>query len=366
MGKNIPIEDSLSLTRLLFGIIRCHLMSKIKKKPSTFTALSTRYCEACKVNVKISFGGETNWTAVQALASASDPSDNTSKSQSGSTTSNLMPALVTTSTPITELKNLAVAFPNSVPNGTADKPLAQFSRMPQSKLLNGGDPWECLDPILNGAIGYGITAKDLAKIIWRGPLGLDGMCRWIRGRSYGYEVNWCKDTNTVIVSHYNFLATTEEANAIDDRLVLQSNNCSGEARTLAKGKEVMVQPCTYCANIKNHAIVMGTHHCNLDRPHKSTRWHYLSGRQMYLLLKKKNHLVNALKLKSHNADQAVYWAFAIAFNSEDLEGAGCWSHAQTPLTTDGHDLVKLDWPDFGMTFLAKTSMGMAFSGSREL
>ncbi|KAF8223735.1 hypothetical protein L208DRAFT_510765 [Tricholoma matsutake] len=38
-------------------------MAKSKKQPSEFTASSTRYCDSCKIDVKIGFGGEANWTS---------------------------------------------------------------------------------------------------------------------------------------------------------------------------------------------------------------------------------------------------------------------------------------------------------------
>lgn len=46
---------------------------------------------------------------------------------------------------------------------------------------------------------------------------------------------------------------------------------------------------------------MGIRHRALDGTHDNTPWEYLSAAQMYSALKKKNNLVNALKLRSLNA-----------------------------------------------------------------
>lgn len=36
------------------------------------------------------------------------------------------------------------------------------------------EAWECLDPILNRVMGYGVSAESLAKDLRRGWLGMDG------------------------------------------------------------------------------------------------------------------------------------------------------------------------------------------------
>jgi hypothetical protein len=45
-----------------------------------------------------------------------------------------------------------------------------------------------------------------------------------------------------------------------NRLTLHSNQCSGVAKTSPKGKEVAPLPCTSCANLQNHAIILGIKH----------------------------------------------------------------------------------------------------------
>lgn len=50
---------------------------------------------------------------------------------------------------------------------------------------------------------------------------------------------------------------------------------------------------------------MGIRHRALDRTHDNTPWQYLSAAQMYSALKKKNELVNALKLRSLNAGRKI-------------------------------------------------------------
>jgi hypothetical protein len=58
--------------------------------------------------------------------------------------------------------------------------LARFSGNPVLELAAGEDAWEMADRALNGAIGYGKTVEDIAKIIRRGPRGIDGLCKWLR------------------------------------------------------------------------------------------------------------------------------------------------------------------------------------------
>jgi hypothetical protein len=58
--------------------------------------------------------------------------------------------------------------------------LARFSGNPVLELETGQDAWEMADGALNGTIGYDKTVGDIAKIIRRGPRGMDGLCTWLR------------------------------------------------------------------------------------------------------------------------------------------------------------------------------------------
>ena len=58
--------------------------------------------------------------------------------------------------------------------------LARFSVDPVLELEAGDDAWEMADRALNGVIGYCKTVEEIAKIIRRGLLGMDGLCRWLK------------------------------------------------------------------------------------------------------------------------------------------------------------------------------------------
>jgi len=71
-------------------------------------------------------------------------------------------------------------LPHSVPIACEADVLACFKDSPCTAVLPGDDPWETLvDPQLNRAIGFGKTPSEIATFIRRGPLGMDGFCRWI-------------------------------------------------------------------------------------------------------------------------------------------------------------------------------------------
>ena len=61
--------------------------------------------------------------------------------------------------------------------------------MPNLELEDGQDAWEMADSALNRVIGFGKTVDEIAKIIRRGPLGMDGFCRWLRALVYDLKVD---------------------------------------------------------------------------------------------------------------------------------------------------------------------------------
>ena len=90
-----------------------------------------------------------------------------------------------------------------------------------------------------------------------------------------------------------------------NRLMLHSKQCSGVAKTSSKGKEAAPLPCTSCANLQNHAIIMGIRHRALDGANENTPWTFLSAGQMLTLLRRKSHIINRLKLQSLNAARKI-------------------------------------------------------------
>lgn len=71
-------------------------------------------------------------------------------------------------------------LPDSVPIGQDTEPFAVFSGNPRDLIAAEDDPWEdVIDPSLNRVIGFGTSTRQIADMIRRGPLGIDGFCRWI-------------------------------------------------------------------------------------------------------------------------------------------------------------------------------------------
>lgn len=89
---------------------------------------------------------------------------------------------------LSELECVTASLPWSIPEGLATDALAQFSSNPVFELEDGQDAWEIADPALNRVIGFGKTVDEIAKIIRRGPLGMDGFCRWLRALVYELKV----------------------------------------------------------------------------------------------------------------------------------------------------------------------------------
>jgi len=90
---------------------------------------------------------------------------------------------------LSELERVTASLPWSIPEGLATETLARFSGNPVLELEDGQDAWEMADPALNRAIGFGKTVDEIAEIIRRGPLGMDGFCRWLRALVYELKVD---------------------------------------------------------------------------------------------------------------------------------------------------------------------------------
>jgi hypothetical protein len=84
---------------------------------------------------------------------------------------------------ITRLCALSSQLPEDIPIGQESDPFAIFSGDPQESIVanSNDDPWEyVVDPALNRVIGFGVSARQIADIIKRGPFGIDGFCQWIK------------------------------------------------------------------------------------------------------------------------------------------------------------------------------------------
>ena len=90
---------------------------------------------------------------------------------------------------LSEFERVTASLPWSIPEGLATDTLSRFSGNPSLELEDGQDAWEMADPALNWAIGFGKTVDEIAEIIRRGPLGMDGFCRWLRVLVYELKVD---------------------------------------------------------------------------------------------------------------------------------------------------------------------------------
>jgi hypothetical protein len=79
---------------------------------------------------------------------------------------------------ITELHNLTIHLPLTVPIAVGTDPIASFAVKPT---IDPGDDnqWEIYDQVLNGLLGWGKSEEEISQIIRHGPLGMDGFCNWI-------------------------------------------------------------------------------------------------------------------------------------------------------------------------------------------
>jgi hypothetical protein len=81
---------------------------------------------------------------------------------------------------VRKLRNLTSRLPTAVPMASGTDAMACFRGNPSAAVQAGEDPWESvIDPQLNRVIGFGKKPEEIARIIRRGPLGMDGFCTWI-------------------------------------------------------------------------------------------------------------------------------------------------------------------------------------------
>ncbi|GBE83801.1 hypothetical protein SCP_0508580 [Sparassis crispa] len=64
--------------------------------------------------------------------------------------------------------------------GCADNALAAFSQEPYFNADEDYESeWEFVDHTLNRVFGYGDVDEQIAELICRGPLGIDGLIHWL-------------------------------------------------------------------------------------------------------------------------------------------------------------------------------------------
>ena len=81
------------------------------------------------------------------------------------------------------LNNIASCLPNTIPLAVPSDSIAALTRNPEEIISNqlledpDDEPYEWLDKTLNGICGEYAKEKGLLPLaIWRGPMGLPGLC----------------------------------------------------------------------------------------------------------------------------------------------------------------------------------------------
>ncbi|KAI0058140.1 hypothetical protein BV25DRAFT_1862304, partial [Artomyces pyxidatus] len=187
---------------------------------SAFDVSSVRFCDACRVDVRIGTGGEANWSA-HVLSKAhirnAKPAQKTTLNAFFSKTSAPSPSLssIPTAKPlhipsllpnvtvlaasasshvsppppravvtrpavsplIQQLRAAVRALPDSVAVACPDDSIYWFAQGP-SLDPSDDDPWEAIDRSLNALLGWGADTSEIAAKIRRGPYGLEGLCNY--------------------------------------------------------------------------------------------------------------------------------------------------------------------------------------------
>jgi hypothetical protein len=193
-----------------------------------FHVNSTRHCDACQCDVKIGLGGESNWNAhiksaahrkseraakiitkdISSFFTKATPKPTASlpvasslpllsshgqaefpRTSPESHTSRETDSVVESSCLLTELARIAQTLPSSIPLAVPTDALAAYSGDPRMELDTDDDPWEMVDRTLNRTLGYGKTTSEIAALIRRGPLGIDGMVNWLRRAVFDLKIN---------------------------------------------------------------------------------------------------------------------------------------------------------------------------------
>jgi hypothetical protein len=77
-------------------------------------------------------------------------------------------------------------LPSHIPEAEEDDDIARvvLAEGPEDT----SEAWEHLDHVLNRLLGYGVDIEDIARCVRRGPLGVEGLVRYIRGFVVDYGV----------------------------------------------------------------------------------------------------------------------------------------------------------------------------------
>jgi hypothetical protein len=80
---------------------------------------------------------------------------------------------------IAQLRAAALKLPDTIALATPTDNIACFAGDLEEESCAYDDPWEMVDQALNILVGYGKSTVEVAGLIRRGRLGIDGLCNWL-------------------------------------------------------------------------------------------------------------------------------------------------------------------------------------------
>ncbi|KAF7970084.1 hypothetical protein HWV62_25070 [Athelia sp. TMB] len=260
----------------------------------------------------------------------------------------------------------ALQLPTSIPIGSFSDSLSRFSGNPEVAftLEEYESMWEMVDKELNRVIGFEKSIADIAYIIRRGKLGMDGMCNWLSiclnradiphdllepklGRlleaittlipppsanlTAPTELNIAqkikkskgkKPARTTKCPGY-LLVTSDGESAYgaypfglhmtrnipwsvilnENTVCLVSCDCTHEARFEPNSDSAL--PCSSCYALHNHNIIMGIRHRAALGPHENTPFGYLGVAHLQESLARKNSRIEQLHLTGLNTARSL-------------------------------------------------------------
>jgi hypothetical protein len=78
------------------------------------------------------------------------------------------------------LDKLIKSLPLHIPEATSHDKWVEFNCDPSSVVCSPEDAWEVIDPMLNRALGFGITPETVSKEVRRGNNGVQALSRFLR------------------------------------------------------------------------------------------------------------------------------------------------------------------------------------------
>lgn len=87
---------------------------------------------------------------------------------------------------LANIDQAAYELPSLIPEAKEDDEIAQVGLAGEPE--DPSEAWEYLDPVLNRLLGYGVDIEDIAQRVRRGPLGVEGLTRYIKSFVVDYRI----------------------------------------------------------------------------------------------------------------------------------------------------------------------------------